>query len=87
MSKHKVREDTDENIIWCTRFACSISKVTRAHKHAQANPPGNTQPHTGTNTYAHAANVIRFAFSTATVFLLRYGYIALSVYILLHTIR
>ena len=48
------REATDDNIIWCMRFACWVSKATRTHAHEHANPPVNSHTRTRTHTHARA---------------------------------
>jgi hypothetical protein len=61
----KAREATDDDTIWCVRFACWISKTTRAHAHAHAYAPGH--PHARMSARIHRQVRNTSCFYTATM--------------------
>ena len=70
MSKSVVKpEATDGNITRRMRFACWVSKPTRArtHSNAPANPQARTDTHTHTDAYTHTEICNSYCFCTATV--------------------
>jgi hypothetical protein len=62
------REATDDNTIWCIRFACWVSRATRAHAHVHANAPANPyvitrwRARAHTHTHTHTQKYVIFLF-------------------------
>ena len=80
----RFRDTTNDNTLWRVRFACWISKATRAHAHASGHP----STHTHANARAHTQKYVIFiAFPRQQWFherasMLRYTYVACIVELL-----